>query len=305
MYFLNTIPDAAILVDDGGQVAFANLLFRSMFEAGPSSLIGKSVSCFVPPGMKAHHDALMQQYANSPVVRPVAESQALSAYRTGGKQFPVAIMLSPVTLEQRSYTLCVVRDLSREKQQERRLQEALEKEITLANTDALTGAANGRCLKQLLEREIQRCRRHGNPFTLSYIDLDHFKKVNDQFGHAEGDKLLHHVAAGIQQRLRANDVLARMGGDEFVILLPDTKLSESKTVLANLMQRLKALMQANDWPVTFSCGTVAFLKSPIGVDEALRAADHLMYQAKADRNACHFDTYMGESAPEHLSAVPR
>jgi predicted signal transduction protein with EAL and GGDEF domain len=102
------------------------------------------------------------------------------------------------------------------------LRTTLQRERHLARTDALTNVANRRYFYDLAEMEIARALRYEHSFTVAYIDINHFKRVNDQRGHAFGDALLYLVASTIQSNLRGVDVVARMGGDEFAILLPET-----------------------------------------------------------------------------------
>ena len=102
------------------------------------------------------------------------------------------------------------------------LKGAIRHQAELARTDDLTGLANRRHFFELSEAEIQRARRYAHPFSLAYIDFDHFKEVNDSRGHAEGDRLLRAATHTILDNIRSTDVMARTGGDEFAVLMPET-----------------------------------------------------------------------------------
>lgn len=147
------------------------------------------------------------------------------------------------------------------------LQEALKH---AASTDPLTGLANRRALERVLVRELERCARLGHPLCLAVLDLDGFKEVNDEFGHQRGDELLVEVTSGWSRQLRTTDVLARSGGDEFVVLLPSTDAHQAESVL----QRMR---DATDQ--RFSAGlTQASPGSTL--EDVLREADHACYRAK-------------------------
>jgi predicted signal transduction protein with EAL and GGDEF domain len=114
------------------------------------------------------------------------------------------------------------------------LKRAMQRESELARTDHLTGAVNLRFFYELAQMEIDRLHRYGHPFTLAYIDLDGFKAVNDQFGHATGDRVLHTVVNFIKKHMRKTDVCARLGGDEFALLLPETDQEVARLAISKI-----------------------------------------------------------------------
>ena len=154
-------------------------------------------------------------------------------------------------------------------------------EQTLARTDGLTGLLNRRAFTEQVSRLFSVAGRHGRPVVLAYIDLDNFKKVNDEHGHSEGDRVLQVVASEILKSLRTTDVAARMGGDEFAIVLPETDEGGAKFVFDNLMSTILKETQKQNWPIGLSVGVVSFESPAAGLDDAIRIADGLMYQVKA------------------------
>ena len=160
------------------------------------------------------------------------------------------------------------------------LKSALDRESALARTDGLTGLANARSFFERLQLEIDRSRRDGTPATLVYIDLDDFKRVNDQKGHPEGDRVLREVARAIAARLRATDLVARLGGDEFGMLLPGTAAEEARVVLDTVLGDLRERIRRGGWPISLSAGALTFARPAVGVDELMRRADALMYGVK-------------------------
>jgi diguanylate cyclase (GGDEF)-like protein len=162
------------------------------------------------------------------------------------------------------------------------LRRALEHERELSRVDDLTGAVNSRFFLSLVEMEIARARRHGRPFTIAYIDIDDFKRVNDRFGHSGGDRLLRAVAQCSRGVLRETDVFARLGGDEFAILLPETNREAAPVIISKIRDGLQVEMRRGDWPVTFSIGALTCVGAPSTTDEIIKVADDLMYSVKRD-----------------------
>jgi len=153
----------------------------------------------------------------------------------------------------------------------------------LAMTDSLTGLHNRHVLEDALARELQRSERSGRPCAVLFCDLDHFKRVNDNCDHATGDQVLQQVAAVIRQRLRRGDLAARYGGDEFVVLLPDTDLEAAVEVAGDLRERIAA--SPSPLPVTVSIGVAGSMGADPDGPSFLAAADAAMYLAKrAGRN---------------------
>ncbi|HXZ26130.1 MAG TPA: diguanylate cyclase [Nitrospiria bacterium] len=155
-------------------------------------------------------------------------------------------------------------------------------EAELAHTDPLTRIANRRGVYRAVEAELVRQRRTGRPFTAAYLDVDGFKAVNDRLGHHAGDELLRVVAETIRSQVRQLDTAGRLGGDEFLILLPETDGEAAHELLIRLSHSLTHEMRLRGWPVTFSIGASTFLDPPDSIDALLRQSDRLLYAAKTD-----------------------
>ena len=153
------------------------------------------------------------------------------------------------------------------------------RERAFARTDPLTGIANSRVLKERMEHCIAQARRNGKPFTLTYIDLDRFKQVNDTRGHAEGDRLLQTVTKRITDHLRTTDLVARLGGDEFAILMPETDAEQASASIERIAAALTETLQQR-WGSGATFGSVTFACPPESYESALQRADSLMYQGK-------------------------
>ncbi len=172
-----------------------------------------------------------------------------------------------------------------------RLREMLVRERALGRTDVLTGLFNARAFREIAEAEVARASRYRYPLSLAFIDLDDFKTVNDARGHAAGDLLLREMGSVIRVNLRGSDVVARYGGDEFVILLPMTDEAAARTVLGKLHERLGDAMARQGWPVTVSVGVFTAHGGEPTVDFMLENADRLMYTVKsAHKDGIRFAT---------------
>jgi diguanylate cyclase (GGDEF)-like protein len=161
------------------------------------------------------------------------------------------------------------------------MRQAHTRERELSRKDSLTGIANGRVFSERLDQVIAQTRRDGRPFTITYVDLDRFKEVNDTQGHSEGDRLLRAVAAAIERDLRATDVVARLGGDEFGILMAECGAAQARKSLDRMAASL-ALEFGERWGVGATFGAVTFDAPPDDADSAVRLADDLMYRGKAE-----------------------
>ena len=158
---------------------------------------------------------------------------------------------------------------------------ALERETEYAREDVLTGIPNRRNFFEVSVRELNRAKRTGEPLSIAYIDMDNFKDVNDMFGHKTGDQVLVKVAQTLQDNARDVDIVSRIGGDEFVILMAETDDKESLKVIERLKSKLGEVAAAYDWPITFSVGLVTYLSPPVSIESMLKFSDEIMYNAKS------------------------
>jgi diguanylate cyclase (GGDEF)-like protein len=156
-------------------------------------------------------------------------------------------------------------------------------------TDPLTGAANRRLFERRLREETERCSRRGEPLACLLADIDHFKAINDRFGHAVGDEALRRIAAAIAGESRAMDLFARYGGEEFVLLLPDTGLEEAQAIAERLRIAVSTIefdgLERLSISVGVACLTPECARPGAG-DALLRKADLALYEAKAAGRNC-------------------
>ncbi len=162
----------------------------------------------------------------------------------------------------------------------RRLRISRDAERRTAGTDVLTGIANRKAFFEAAAAELNRSRRSQYPLSVAYVDCDQFKSFNDALGHLAGDALLRQVATVLQGNLRNYDLVARVGGDEFAVLLPEASPEVGRAVAERLRVRLQESAQDLNRRVTFSMGVVSFESPPASVEDLLQAADEAMYAAK-------------------------
>ncbi|WP_026687799.1 GGDEF domain-containing protein [Azovibrio restrictus] len=201
-------------------------------------------------------------------------------------------VLTEVMQETRNIQINALRSHDELQQTRQRVQEAenqikaLEKELAetshLIRHDQLTGVLNRRGLEEIYEKETARAQRHETPICLALLDIDNFKKLNDSLGHSAGDDALVHLATVIRETLRPQDTVARFGGEEFIIIFPDTTLAQASTAMVRVQRELTRRIFMHEHHkvlITFSAGVTA-LQPDDNLGTVTRRADEAMYQAK-------------------------
>ncbi|MBI5330269.1 MAG: GGDEF domain-containing protein [Betaproteobacteria bacterium] len=209
----------------------------------------------------------------------------VSTLRSSRDKQEILRLLSSVVM-QASGIQSVVESSHKELQETRSALSSMQEELAetrqMLNEDALTGALNRRGMDQTLAREVVRAQRSGSRMSLAMADLDHFKRINDTYGHEAGDRMLMHFANLIRSVLRGSDALVRYGGEEFALILPDTDERGALLVLGRLQQLMKGApmqFEGREINTTFSAG-IACLGSDENGHSLLRRADEALYAAK-------------------------
>jgi diguanylate cyclase (GGDEF)-like protein len=198
--------------------------------------------------------------------------------RSNGERFWALLSARLFEFEGKNGILAGITDISPQKALEEQLRE-------LAMRDELTGLYNRRHFTEMAEVELARARRTSAPLSLAILDIDHFKRVNDVYGHPAGDQVLRELSRAMRETLRGSDVSARIGGEEFVILLSDTALDGAVAVTERLRERVGqsevALEDGRAVRFTVSAG-VTELGRGERLDTLLARADEALYRAKSD-----------------------
>lgn len=302
-------PDALLVVDPTGCITLANAHAETLFGYDRSELVGKPIEVLVPPRFARHHTGHRAGFNAQAHSRPMGAAVELLALRKDGSEFPVDIMLSPMFMKGHPLTLCVVRDITERKaaadklrQQAEELQKLHSTLKELASHDSLTGLLNRRAFHELATQMLRSAHRRKEPVALIMLDLDHFKQVNDRYGHLEGDHVLKMVAKALKATARENDIVARHGGEEFVMAILGIDEAES-LVAAERVHTAIAAITNTKCRITASLGVAAFTpelqKRDVSqiLEEMLCQADKALYAAKNNgRNqVCHFNTLKADA----------
>ncbi|MBY5993715.1 sensor domain-containing diguanylate cyclase [Ferrimonas balearica] len=216
-----------------------------------------------------------------PFVFPFAYSRPV----TGGNQMMCQNMtIQPLqdTRGEVSHAALILYDVSVQAADRQQLSTANEKLEQLSQLDPLTGLANRRQWERALEQEYQRCRRYQPPSCLVVVDVDHFKSVNDQYGHGAGDQVLNELGKLLGHSLRKTDLVARYGGEEFVILLTETRVEQGKILAERLREAVAEMTLAvpQKLKITVSLGLCAYSHELDSAQAWFDRADKALYQAK-------------------------
>lgn len=219
------------------------------------------------------------QLADLPVVMITAEEKPETLYKAldvGANDF-LKKPVDPIELAART------RNMLRLRSRQLELERANQQLALLANTDGLTGVANRRYFLQRLEQELERSKRYHSPLVLAALDVDHFKQINDQYGHQAGDEVLKALSEFTVKMLRANDLVGRLGGEEFAILMPESDQEAGAIVSERIRAELAAIQidtVAGPLSVTVSIGVTQAYPEVDTAETMLRRADAAMYRAK-------------------------
>lgn len=273
---LDQMLDAVITISEQGTIESFNKVTCSMFDCAPEDMLGRNISRLLP--------------AMDTGTRTQGEPHKLEGQRKDGSLFPVNLSVSETTRQGKRAFIALVRDMTQHYLD-------MEENRRLAYSDPLTGLPNRRLLLDRLKQAMLSAQRSGQHGALMFLDLDDFKQVNDNLGHEIGDLLLQQVAQRLSACLREGDSVARVGGDDFVVLLealsPQEReaVTQSEGIASKLLQALGQTYALGEQThtSTASVGIVVFRDGHESMDALMKEADVAMYQAKAaGRNTIRF-----------------
>ena len=285
--FMDNGPFVAFIKDEKGRYIYANEQMSKRFNLPQSELLGKAAADLMPAAIAAelrqHDEEILAANRLKTIEEMVPAPDGMPCYWLSFK--------FPLNSHGQQYLGCIAIDITERKIHERQLEnyqrqleEVVAKLEEMATTDALTGLKNKGAFENRLHEEWQRAKRYSLPLSLLLIDVDFFKGYNDAFGHPAGDEILKKFAEVLRQQARPSDFAARVGGEEFAIIVANTQV-EGAYIVA---ERLRCAVEAADWPrraVTASIGVADSADSMADFAELVEKADHALYQAKnAGRN---------------------
>lgn len=269
--------DAIVMIDMHGTASFWNPAAERLFGYTEQEVMGRPIhELITPPELRDEAMAGMRRFAGTGDGDAVGAIQETEALRKDGSRVPVERSVSAFRLGGRWYAVATIRDIAERKATEARL-------LELATTDSLTGLFNRRRFMELAEREFARGKRYQGARTMLMMDIDHFKRVNDTHGHDVGDEVLRELARISRTALRELDILGRLGGEEFGVLLPETEAGPAMDVAERLRRAIEQTpipTGVGELRITVSIGAATSKDDAETVETLLKRADVALYEAK-------------------------
>lgn len=277
---LETTNDVVIITDitpfeqGGPRIVYVNPAFEELMGYSAQEVLGESPRILHGPNT----DRQTRYRIRKAILNGKSLRTELMKYSKDGQSHWLDMNIMPLRNEDGmiEYYASIERDLTRYKKMERQL-------ANMALFDSLTGALSRAAFMQHAEKEFKRAQRYSRPFSVIMLDIDHFKKINDQHGHAAGDHVLQIFVEAIEEEIRSTDVIGRIGGEEFALLLADTTQNAAAYLAERIRQRItkypyiagKMLIE-----VTASLGVAVMNADDAGFNVMLQRADEALYVAK-------------------------
>jgi diguanylate cyclase (GGDEF)-like protein/PAS domain S-box-containing protein len=283
--FSASAQDAFIMMNGQGRISYWNPAAERVFGYSAGEAIGRDLhQLLVPERYYEVFKKNFKTFKKTGTGGRIGKTSELVALRRDKTEFPIELSLSALKLQGEWHSFGIVRDISKRKQAEENLRESEKRYRELSITDDLTKLHNSRHFYARLQVEIERANRYQRPLALFMVDIDGFKKFNDNYGHLTGDKVLAKTGAVIRNALRETDSGYRYGGEEFAVILPETDGSGALQVA----ERIRLELEATPFPlnpdtsrsITASIGISQLLANE-KLSEFIKRADENLYVAKA------------------------
>lgn len=267
--------DAVVMLDREGRVSFWNPAAEKIFGHAAAEMSGRKLQDLLVSGQQLEtFQAGLAQLQQTGAGALVGETAELTAQRKDGVKIFIEIALSAVRIKDGWNIVGIARDITERKRAERQLEDLL-------RTDPLTGAGNRRRFEEVLQIELARSRRYRLPLSLILLDIDYFKRVNDSLGHPVGDRVLKQLVSLISANVRETDVFARLGGEEFAVLVPGCDTERAR----QFAEKLRVLVERHEFDDVkrLSCSFgVAEFRETDDRDALVKRADEALYRAKRE-----------------------
>lgn len=276
---VETAYDGIVTIDQDQNIKMLNNSARDILGLGNEKVVGDQLSRFIPQQSREAHGQYVNSFRKSPVdVRPIQARVPVRALRSDGIEIDIEVTISKIKVGNEIEMTAVIRDISERTKLIEQLQKA-------ATHDSLTGIFNRRHGAGILSNEIQRCRRFKRELSVAMIDLDHFKQINDTYGHAYGDLVLNSVVATISTTLRDADTFCRWGGEEFLIVLPETTLNNAVLWAERARKSIESeaikFSEEQAVSITASFGLASLSSNDTTAENLIKRADDALYRVKS------------------------
>jgi diguanylate cyclase (GGDEF)-like protein/PAS domain S-box-containing protein len=286
----NLSPDALIQVDVDGFIVRANQQAAAMFGYSVQELLSLSISNLVSLEFQGMHRNFLKSYFDNPDIRPMGSVRKdIFGLHKKGYEIPVEIRLAHIDTRFGKTAIASIRDVSETKALVKALQDQLSENQVLVKeneTDTLTGVFNRRYFDAVGAAAVEKAFRRGQALSLLALDIDFFKKINDTYGHAVGDEVLMKLSATIQNLVRSDDVFARIGGEEFCMLLPHTPMRSALHLAERVRSVVEKMVVLSEGiepiSVTISIGVATLTERDKTIEALMKRADQALYQAKEE-----------------------
>ena len=283
---IRNVMDGIIMINELGDIQGFNPAAEEIFGYSQQDALGKNMKMLMPEPDQGRHDSYIKRYLDTGKAHILGvRGREVTAARKNGEEFPMEMSVSEMLLGGHRYFIGITRDITDRKRAEKKI-------AHLAHYDYLTDLPNRALFLDVLNHSISLAKRNKHKAAVLFLDLDGFKKINDAHGHDAGDLLLKEVARRLKATIRESDAVARVGGDEFIIVLDNIGSKENAALVANKINvALLVPFAINGQPshVGGSIGISIFPKDSRDPEQLIKQADEAMYLAKqSGRNTYRF-----------------
>ncbi|MHB1245738.1 MAG: diguanylate cyclase [Sulfuriferula sp.] len=274
----DTTKDGIVVINEKGVIESFNQAAGTIFGYMADEAIGRNVSLLMLSPHRELHDDYLAHYMHTGEKKIIGIGRELEGCRKDGLVFPILLNVSEFRIGTKRGFVGVIRDLAQTKDTEAELS-AMTK---LATIDALTGIMNRRTIMGRFSNLITLSTRYVRPLCMGIIDIDHFKQINDVYGHHAGDIVLKRFACTVQKGLRDTDSIGRYGGEEFMMLMPETLLDQAELMLQRICSAIAGLkidVGVAEVQITVSAGVAQYMQSE-SPDDMFSRVDKALYRAK-------------------------
>lgn len=290
---LETAPDPIVILDKQGKVKLANPLAIKLFDYDKDEFAGTHIEILVDKLSPEMNKRFQSYFFKNLNFKPRGNIVSMDLMKKNGNKFSADVTFAPLRTPEGDFITAFIRDTSERKKLESKLSDALEelkeanfKLLQLSEIDHLTQALNRRGFENVLKRESERASKDGTAMSVAMMDLDNLKMINEKMGHSGGDTVLKEIANRARRILRSTDYLARVGGDEFMILFPSTDVQEAAMVTDRMRSDICSTEILTGITSTISCGVVQLPARLHTLEEMLPLLRNTLERSKSGGKNC-------------------